>query len=347
MMWNYMVGALLAGATIVVYNGSPGYPDLNVLWRLAAESGVTYFGASAAFIHACMKAGISPGERFDLSAIKALGSTGSPLSIAGVQWVYEHVNRHLALESFSGGTDLCTGFVGGVRLLPIYAGEIQAPSLGAAVYAYDDEGRPVVGEVGELVITRPMPSMPLYFWNDPRGERYRASYFEMYPGVWRHGDWIKFNERGGCVIYGRSDSTINRQGVRMGTSEIYQAVESLPEILDSLVIDLEALGGDSYMPLFVILREGYELDEALKERIRQRIRHDISPRHVPDEIIAVKDIPYTLSGKKMEVPIRRVLLGHPPQKAANPGAMRNPNAMQFFIDLARQWRKRPRDKKKD
>jgi acetoacetyl-CoA synthetase len=334
MMWNFLVGGLLAGSTIVLYNGSPGYPSLDVLWRLAANTRITYFGTSAAFVGACMKAGIWPGYHFGLSHLRALGSTGSPLPVEGFQWVYEKVNSDLALESVSGGTDLCTAFVGGCRLLPIYAGELQGPCLGASVQAYDDAGQPVVNEVGELVITRPMPSMPVTFWNDPSFARYKASYFDMYPGVWRHGDWIKFNDRGGCVIYGRSDSTINRQGVRMGTSEIYRVVETLPEVLDSLVVDLELLGRESYMPLFVVLRDGIELDETLRSRIRQAIRQEISPRHAPDDIFAVTQIPYTLSGKKMEVPVRRILLGYPVAEAANPGAMRNPDSIAFFVDLA-------------
>lgn len=338
MMWNFLVGGLLTGSTIVVYNGSPGYPSLNALWELAAEAGITYCGTSAAFISACLKAGLQPRQQYDLSRIRALGSTGSPLSSAGFQWVYEQVNPDLALESVSGGTDLCTAFVGGCRLLPIYAGEIQAAALGAHVQAFNLDGAPVLDEVGELVITEPMPSMPLYFWNDPDNRRYLSSYFEMYPGVWRHGDWIKFNARGGCVIYGRSDSTINRQGVRMGTSEIYQAVEAIPEILDSLIIDLEVLGRDSYMPLFVVLRPGAVLDEALKTRIKRKIRQDISPRHVPDDIFAIPQVPYTLSGKKMEVPIRRILLGHALEKAANPGAMRNPEALPYFTALADRLR---------
>jgi acetoacetyl-CoA synthetase len=334
MMWNYLVGGLMSGGRIVVYNGSPAYPDMNGLWQLAAETGVTYFGTSAAFIHACLKAGIKPNEQFDLSRIRAVGSTGSPLSPEGFAWIYEAVNQDLALESFSGGTDLCTGFVGGVRLQPIYAGEIQAPSLGAKVQAFNEAGEAVINEVGELVITEPMPSMPLYFWNDPGHQRYLDSYFDVYPGVWRHGDWIKINERGGCVIYGRSDATINRQGIRMGTAEIYRVVESIPEILDSLVIDLEGLAGESYMPLFVVLAEGAVLDEALKQRIKQQIRADLSPRHTPDDIIVVPEIPYTLSGKKMEVPVRRILLGHDVQKAATPGAMRNPGAIEFFVRFA-------------
>ena len=336
MMWNYLVGGLLTGCQIVVYNGSPNYPDLYALWKLAGELEITYFGTSAAFIHACMQEGIEPNERFDLSRIRAVGSTGSPLSPAGFAWVYEHVDHDLALESFSGGTDLCTGFVGGVRTWPVYAGEIQHASLGAKVQAFDEAGEPVVGEVGELVITEPMPSMPLFFWNDKNNARYLSSYFEMYPNIWRHGDWIKINERGGCVIYGRSDATINRYGIRMGTAEIYQSVESLPEIADSLVVDLEGLEGEPYMPLFVVLAEGVTLDEALKERIRQRIRADISPRHVPNEIVPADEIPYTLSGKKMELPVRRILQGRPPEKAANPGAMRNPETLAFFASFAEQ-----------
>ncbi len=334
MMWNFLVGGLLSGAGIVVYNGSPGYPDMNGLWRLAAETGITYFGASAAFISACIKAGVTPNQDFDVSRIRAVGSTGSPLTVDGFAWVYAHVNEHLALESVSGGTDLCTAFVGGCRLLPIYAGEIQGACLGAKVQAFDEDGRAVINQVGELAVTEPMPSMPLYFWNDEGNRRYQESYFAMYPGVWRHGDWIKINERGGCVIYGRSDSTINRQGIRMGTSEIYQAVESLDEVLDSLMVDLEMLGRESYLPLFVILREGVSLTDDLRRRIKQKIRKDISPRHVPSQIFAIDQIPYTLSGKKMEVPVRRILLGQDVSKVSNPGAMRNPEAISYFVELA-------------
>ncbi len=336
MMWNFLVGGLLSGAAIVVYNGSPGYPDMNALWALAAQTGMTYFGTSAAFVSACIKAGIQPNQKYDLSRIRAVGSTGSPLTVDGFAWVYAHVNESLALESVSGGTDLCTAFVGGCRLLPIYAGEIQGACLGAKVQAFDEKGKPLVNEVGELVITEPMPSMPLYFWNDTDFARYKDSYFDVYPGIWRHGDWIKFNERGGCVIYGRSDATINRQGIRMGTSEIYQAVEALDEVLDSLIVDLELLGRESYMPLFVVLRQGVTLDDDLKQRIRQKIRAEISPRHVPDEIFALDEIPYTLSGKKMELPVRRILLGHEVSKVANPGAMRNPKAIAFFVEMAKR-----------
>lgn len=336
MMWNFLVGGLLNGSTIILYNGSPSYPDMNALWRLAAQTGMTYFGTGAAFILACMKADIHPGRDFDLHALRALGSTGSPLPVTGFQWIYQAVSPTLALESLSGGTDVCTAFIGGTRLQPIYAGELQAPMLGAKVQALNEAGEPVINEVGELVLCAPMPSMPLYFWNDPDRVRYRESYFEMFPGLWRHGDWIKINARNGCVIYGRSDSTINRQGVRMGTSEIYQAVESIPEILDSLIIDLELLGRDSYMPLFVVLRAGHTLSAELKNRINAKIRQEISPRHVPNEILTIQEVPYTLSGKKMEVPVRRILLGHPVEKAANIGAMRNPQALAYFIQFAQK-----------
>jgi acetoacetyl-CoA synthetase len=336
MMWNYLAGSLLSGATPILYNGSPGYPDMNVLWQLAAESGMSYFGTSAAFIHACMKAEIHPGRDYDLSKLRALGSTGSPLSIDGFRWVYAEVNPALALESLSGGTDLCTAFVGGARMLPIHAGELQGPSLGAHVEAWNEAGEAVIDEVGELVITQPMPSMPLYFWDDEGNVRYLESYFDLFPGIWRHGDWIKINKRLGAVIYGRSDSTINRQGIRMGTSEIYRVVESFPEVVDSLVIDLEALGRASYMPLFVVLRAGAELTQELQTAINQKIRAEISPRHVPNDIFAIAEVPYTLSGKKMEVPIRKILLGQPVETAVKRAAMRNPEALDYFVAFANQ-----------
>ena len=331
MMWNYTIGSLLSGATIILYNGSPTYPDTNALFDLAERSGMTYFGTSAAFVNHCIKEGITPNQQFDLSRIRGVGSTGSPLSLEGFQWIYDNINPDLALESLSGGTDLCTAFVGGARTLSVYAGELQGASLGAKVEAYDEAGQPVINEVGELVITQPMPSMPITFWNDPDMERYKSSYFEIFPGIWRHGDWIKINERGGCVIYGRSDSTINRMGIRMGTSEIYQVVESFEEIQDSLIIDLEMLGRKSYMPLFVVMRDGKPLNEGLKARIKQKLREEVSPRHIPNDIIAVAEIPYTLSGKKLEVPIRRILLGMDVGKAVNPGALRNPQAVDFFV----------------
>ena len=331
MMWNFLVGGLLAGATIVLYDGQP---DLRGLWRLAEEAGVTCFGTSAGFITACMKAGVEPAREADLSALKSLGSTGSPLPVEGFEWVYEHVKRDLWLFSTSGGTDLCTAFVGGCPVLPVYSGEIQARCLGAAVEAWDEDGRPLTGEVGELVITEPMPSMPLFFWNDPDGERYRDSYFQTYPGVWRHGDWIKINERGGAVIYGRSDSTINRQGVRMGTSELYSAVEGLPDVMDSLVIDVPTPdGSDSTMWLFAVLADGVELDEELEARIRRRMREYCSPRHVPDRIVAVAEVPRTLSGKKLEVPVKKILMGGDPDRAASRDSLANPEALDFFVDL--------------
>lgn len=336
MMWNYMLGCLLTGCTIFLYDGSPGYPSLDILWQLAEEVGLTYFGTSPAFVSACMNAKLHPNQTYDLSKIRGVGSTGAPLTVDGFQWIYDNINSNLALESLSGGTDLCTAFVGGARIKPVYVGEIQGASLGAKIQAFDPAGEPVIGEVGELVITEPMPSMPLFFWNDAENARYKASYFEMYPGVWRHGDWIKFNERGGCVIYGRSDSTINRKGVRMGTSEIYRCVESLEEVLDSLVIDLEMLGRDSYMPLFVVLREGIELDDDLKKRIKNKLRSDVSPRHAPNDIFSIDEVPYTLSGKKLEIPVRRVLLGQDPNKVVNRGAMRNPQTMDYFIKLAKE-----------
>ena len=336
MMWNYQLGAMLSGCTIVLFNGSPAYPSLNVLWQLAAEAGITYFGTSPAFVSTCMKRRIQPNKMYDLRQIRGVGSTGAPLPANAFDWIYQNVNQDLALESLSGGTDLCTAFVGGARIKPIYAGEIQGASLGAKVEAFDSTGNSVVDEVGELVITVPMPSMPLFFWNDVDNQRYKRSYFEMYPNIWQHGDWIRFNERGGCVIYGRSDATINRKGIRMGTSEIYQCVESLDEIVDSLIVDLELLGRDSYMPLFVVLREGLTLNETLQKVIRNKLRSEISPRHVPNDIFQVAQIPYTLSGKKMEIPIRRILLGQDIAKVANQGAMRNPESISYFIALAQK-----------
>ena len=323
MMWNFLVGGLLSGAAIVLYDGQP---DPQGLWDFADEARVTCFGTSAGFIGACMKADVEPPE---LPRLRAVGSTGSPLPAEGFEWIYERVKSDVWLFSTSGGTDLCTAFVGACPLLPVYAGELQCRCLGAEVEAFDEEGRPVVDEVGELVITEPMPSMPLYFWNDPDGSRYRESYFEMYPGVWRHGDWIKITPRGGAVIYGRSDSTINRQGVRMGTSEIYSAVESLPEVLDSLVVDV-----NEWMPLYVVLRDGEELDDGLRGEIRRRVRESCSPRHVPDEIVQIAEVPRTLSGKKLEVPVKKILLGAEPERAASRDSLANPAALDVFSEMA-------------
>ncbi len=336
MMWNYLVGALFSGATILLYDGSPAYPTLNSLFDFAQETNMTYFGTSAAFVSACMNDNLNPNQTHDLRHIRAVGSTGSPLTPNGFGWIYESINADLALESLSGGTDLCTAFIGGARTKPIYAGELQGASLGASVQSFDEAGLPIQDEVGELVITQPMPSMPIYFWNDADKERYTDAYFEMYEGIWRHGDWIKINDRGGCIIYGRSDSTINRHGIRMGTSEIYQAVEALPDIVDSLIIDLELLGRESYMPLFIVLRDGATLDDTLKAAIKKTLRVNVSPRHIPNEIFEIDAVPYTLSGKKMEVPIRKILLGHDLNKAVNRGAMRNPDSLDYFITFAQQ-----------
>jgi len=330
MMWNYLVGGLLVGATVVLYDGSPAYPDLGVLWRIAADDGVTFFGTSAPFITSCAKAGLDPGREHDLSRLRAIGSTGSPLPPEGFAWVYEHVGGDILLGSFSGGTDVCTGFVGAVPLLPVRAGVIACRCLGAKVESYDDAGRPVVDEVGELVITEPMPSMPVFFWNDPDGTRYRESYFEMYPGIWRHGDWIKVLPDGGCVIYGRSDSTLNRGGVRMGTSEFYRVVEAFDEIADSLVVDTGKLGQEGRLLLFVALAEGHRLDDDLVRRLGAALRSELSPRHVPDEVRVVPGIPRTLSGKKLEVPVRKILLGTPVEQAANLDALANPDVLEHF-----------------
>jgi acetoacetyl-CoA synthetase len=336
MMWNVVVSGLLVGSTILTYDGNPGYPDMNTLWEFAQETGMTCFGTSAGYLTACMNAGIEPGRDFDLSALKSMGSTGSPLPPEGFDWVYESVKEDLWLFSTSGGTDLCTAFVGGCPLLPVKSGELQCRSLGAKAEAFDEEGNSLIDEVGELVITEPMPSMPLYLWNDPDGERLRESYFDVFPGVWRHGDWIKIKPEGSAVIYGRSDSTINRGGVRMGTSEIYRAVEAVPEVADSLVVDIQR-DGEDYMPLFVVLEEDAELDDDLVNRIKKSIRDTTSPRHVPDEILSVPDVPRTLNGKKLEVPVKKILLGTPPEEAASRDSLSNPDSLDDFAELARRY----------
>jgi acetoacetyl-CoA synthetase len=334
MMWNFLVGALLTDAAIVCYDGSPGYPDMDTLWRLADEAGITIFGTSASYIAACMQAGTKPAEDRNLSHLRAVGSTGSPLSPEGFQWVYDELGSDTWLFSTSGGTDLCTSFLGAVPILPVYRGELQARSLGAKVEAWDPEGRPVTGAVGELVITEPMPSMPLFLWGDEDGSRYRESYFEHYPGVWRHGDWIEITPRGTAVIYGRSDSTINRSGVRMGTSEIYRAVATLPEVVDALVVDLPRPGTEGWMPLFVVLAEGATLTPELEADIKRRIRERCSPRHVPDEIFRVEAVPRTLSGKVLEIPVKRILMGVPAERAASRGSLANAEALDYFSELS-------------
>jgi len=335
MMWNYLVSGPAVGAAIVLVDGDPSHPDLGALWRLAERAGVTYFGTSAPFLLACRKAGIVPREIADLAALRGLGSTGAPLPAEGFTWVAEAVGGHVHLQSLSGGTDVCTGFVGGVPLLPVHAGEITCRCLGAKVEAWSPRGQPVVGERGELVVTEPMPSMPVGFWNDPDGTRYREAYFDRFPGVWRHGDWITITERGSCVITGRSDATLNRGGVRLGTAEFYSVVEARPEVLDSLVVHVEdPAGGPGRLVLFVVLADGRTLDDALRGELVRELRTALSPRHVPDEIHQVRAVPRTLSGKKLEVPVKRILTGTPVAEAAALGALANPEALLAFQRFA-------------
>ena len=331
MMWNYLVSGLLVDATLVLYDGAPGHPDLSALWRLAADERITFFGSSAPFLMACRKAGLAPAGQLDLSALRGIGSTGAPLPADGFRWVYEAVGDRLQLQSVSGGTDVCTAFVGASPLVPVWAGEISCRHLGCRIEAFDEAGRPVIGQQGELVITAPMPSMPVAFWNDPDGSRYRAAYFEQYPGVWRHGDWITITERGTCVISGRSDATLNRGGVRIGTAEFYAVVERLPEVADSVVIHLE---NTDELLLFVALREGTDLSDELRSRIVGELRTSLSPRHAPDRIVAVPSVPRTLSGKKLEVPIKRILTGTPAEVAASRGSLANPESLDAFVAFA-------------
>lgn len=342
-MWNAQFGALLAGATVCVYDGNPGGParahDWGTLWRFAAASGATHFGAGAAFYASCLKAGVEPMQLADLSRLRAVGSTGSPLSDEAFQWIWDHLPRPdgqpMWINIISGGTDLAGAFIGGNRELPLVKGEMQCRCLGAAVESWDENGRPQVDAVGELICTQPMPSMPLYFWGDTNGDRFRESYFEMFPGVWRHGDWLRLTPSGGAVIYGRSDATINRHGIRMGTAELYRAVEALPEVLDSLVVDLEYLGRPSWMPLFVVLRDGLVLDAALERRLREAIKAALSARHVPNDIFQVPAVPRTLSGKKMELPVKKLLMGADPAKVLNRDAMANAACVDWYQDFAR------------
>jgi acetoacetyl-CoA synthetase len=335
MMWNFVVGGLLTGSTILLYDGNPGWPDLGALWRFAQETGMTYFGTSAAFVQACMKADQDPTEGLDLTALRGVGSTGSPLASDGFVWLREHLGEHVPVQSMSGGTDVCTAFVGACPVLPVHAGEIQCRTLGTKVEAFDPDGNALIDEVGELVVTVPLPSMPLRLWNDPDGERLRESYFDVWPGVWRHGDWIRVTPRGGCVITGRSDSTLNRGGVRIGTAELYRVVEADDAVADSLVVDVDQPGAGSRLLLFVVPREGAELDDALRDRLKAAVRSELSPRHVPDEVLAIGAVPRTLSGKKLEVPVKRILAGTPPEKAVSQGALANPEALDEVVGLAR------------
>ncbi len=341
MMWNFLVGCLISDAAIVLYDGSPAHPDLSVLWELAEQAGITCMGVSPGLLASCEKAGIEPGRDQDLSALRALGATGSPMTPESFRWVYEHVKQDVWLFSTSGGTDVCTAFVAGCPLLPVFEGELQCRALGCAVQAWDEQGNSLEDEVGELVITEPMPSMPLYFWGDDAdGSRLRESYFSMFPGVWRHGDWVRITPRGGAVIYGRSDSTINRMGVRMGTSEIYRAALGVEELLDALVVDIPKPGADEdsqselWMAMFVVLREGVTLDDELAAQIKRRIREDCSPRHVPNEIRQISEVPRTLSGKVLEVPVKRILMGTPPEQAASVESLANPRSLDYFVELA-------------
>jgi acetoacetyl-CoA synthetase len=340
MMWNFLVSGLAVGATVVLYDGSPGHPTLDALWQLAEDERVTYFGTSAPFLIACQKRGLTPRKKHDLSAMRALGTTGAPLPADGFAWVYEAVKKDLLLASVSGGTDVCTAFLLSCPHLPVHAGEIQCAGLGAKVEAFDPAGHPLTNEVGELVLTAPLPSMPTGFVGDDDGSRLGEAYFSMFPGVWRHGDWVKITDRGSAVIYGRSDSTLNRGGVRMGTSEYYGVVEALPEIQDSLVVDTGSLDGDAVgkLWLFVVLAPGARLDSELARRVKATIVAGLSPRHAPDEIRAVRAIPRTQNGKKLEVPVKRILLGVAPEKVASRDTLADPGALDEFVRLAAELR---------
>ena len=349
-MWNAQLSGLLSGTTVCLFDGNPGgrtvdaaghkvAPDWTTLWRFASELGVTFFGAGAAFFANCQKAGINLADCGDLTSIRALGTTGSPLSAEAQMWGTEQFaalgTPDIWWCNISGGTDFCGAFIGGNRELAQVPGEMQCRLLGCAVEAWNEQGEPVIDDVGELVCRQPIPSMPLYFWGDVGKQRYLSSYFDMYPGVWRHGDWLKVGRNGGCVIFGRSDATINRHGLRMGTSELYSAIEALPEVLDSLVVDLEYLGRESYMPLFVVLRDGVTLTDAVRTRLVDAIKTALSPRFVPNEIFQVAEIPRTLSGKKQELPIKKLLLGQPIEKVVNREAMANPGCLDWYVALAK------------
>jgi acetoacetyl-CoA synthetase len=335
MMWNYLVSGLLTGAAIVTFDGDPAAPALDALWKLAEDAEITWFGASAPYYMTCRKAGLRPSEQFDLSRIRAVGSTGAPLPADGFHWVYDSVGSDVMLSSISGGTDVCSAFVGGCPMVPVVAGEISCRYLGAAVEAFDDTGRSVIGEQGELVITKPMPSMPVGFWGDTDGSRFRAAYFESYPGVWRHGDWITIDEHGSCVITGRSDATLNRGGVRIGTSEIYRVVEAVDGVNDSLIVHLEDAegGGAGVLVLFVAIDDGVRFDDLI-DPIKRSLRSNLSPRHVPDEIHPLPSIPTTLSGKKLELPVKKILRGADPDAVASRGALKNPDSLDAVAALA-------------
>jgi acetoacetyl-CoA synthetase len=338
MMWNFLVSALLVDVVPVLYDGNPTYPEPDVLWRMVERTGASFFGASPTYVGILERAGIVPKDRFDLSRLKSVLLAGSPVTAECMAWFYRCVKTDIWTHSGSGGTDLCSGIVGGVVTQPLYAGEIQARQLGVAAYAFNEQGEAVVDEVGELVITLPLPSMPVGFWNDAGGSRYREAYFDQYPGIWRHGDFFKINSRGGCFVLGRSDATLNRHGVRIGTAEVYRALIEVSEIEDALIVNLDLPGGGFFMPLFVKLKEGLKLDEALRDKVRACMRKAYSARHVPDKIYQVSAIPYTLTGKKMEVPVRRILSGMPVEKAANRAAMSNVESLDYFVEYVREQR---------
>ncbi|MFE1591440.1 acetoacetate--CoA ligase [Nocardia sp. NPDC058705] len=330
MMWNYQVAGLLVGATIVCYDGSPGYPLPDALWDLAARTRTTVLGTSPAYLLACAKAGVEPRRDHDLTPLRTVGVTGAALPASTSLWIRDNVGRQVAVSSISGGTDVVTAFAGGVRTVPVWPGELSAPYLGVALDSWDEQGQPVRGGVGELVLTQPMPSMPVMFWNDPGGDRYREAYFDTYPGMWRHGDWITLTEHGSVIVHGRSDSTLNRHGIRMGSADIYHAVDALPEIEDTLVLGIEQPDGGYWMPMFVVLTAGTELTESLRRRINQTIRDKLSPRHVPDDIIVAPGIPHTKTGKKLEVPLKRILQGSDPSDVVSRTAVDDPQLIDWF-----------------
>ncbi len=336
MMWNYVLAALLVGATTVAYEGSPGYPSIDRLWQIVADNKVEVFGTNPGHLQYSANAGLRPGVDHDLSALKQIGATGSPVPPAAYEWVEANVGAGVPLVSTSGGTDVVTSFVGWGPGLPIYPGEIAGPALGVAVDSFDESGNSIVDEVGELVVTQPMPSMPVYFWNDPDGSKYRAAYFDTYPGVWRHGDWLTHTSRGSYVISGRSDSTLNRGGVRIGSSDLYRVVEVLPEVHEALVLGIELPEAKYYMPMFLVLAEGVELDDALIATLKDELRTKGSPRHIPDEFFAVAAIPHTKTGKKLEVPLKRILQGADPDKVVSRGAVDNADLLDYYIELAQQ-----------
>jgi acetoacetyl-CoA synthetase len=334
MMWNFLVSGLLTGSTVILYDGNPAYPDKNMLWKFAEDTKMTVFGTSASYITGCMKdENLQPGEEYDLSHLKSIGSTGSPLPPEGFNWCYENVKQDVWIASASGGTDVCTAFILGTPILPVYAGELQCRALGAKIESFSDDGNPQIEEVGELVLTKPFPSMPIYFWGDPDGSRLYDSYFDVFPGIWCHGDYLKVTDRHTCVIYGRSDATINRGGIRIGTSEIYRAVDQVKAVADSLIVDIPK-GNDSETPLFVQMKEGYELTEDIKQAIKRQIRTQCSPRHVPTGVYEVEDLPKTLNGKKLEIPVKKILMGKPVEQVVNKGSLSNEKALEYFVEFA-------------